>query len=383
VSSAADSVPSGALFATFLERVPDAIVAVDREGSIVLVNLLAETLFGYQRQELIGQPVEMLVPSTVRDHSQQRIAYFRDPISRPMAAGIELSGRRKDGTEFPAEISLASINLDGETLVAAAVRDMTARRGADTKFRNLLDAAPDAIIGIDPQCLIAMVNTQAEGLFGHGRNQLIGRPVDMLIPGAAAHLRSPHRIRGFHDPDPPPETWIMVDGRRADGSAFPAEVSLSSIETELGLLVCAAIRDVTERIEAQRERVRLETQRERDRLERQIHQSQRLESLGQLAGGIAHDFNNLLAAILNYVSFVSEEIGKEMEARRPEESARLHLMLSDVSQIGAAAERAARLTHSCLPLGAVRSSNPRSSIATQSSATSTICCCGRWASRWC
>jgi signal transduction histidine kinase len=138
---------------------------------------------------------------------------------------------------------------------------------------------------------------------------------------------------------------------RADGSEFPAEVSLSSIETEEGLMVCAAIRDVTERVEAQRERARLETQLERDRLERQLHQSQRLESLGQLAGGVAHDFNNLLAAILNYVSFVREEITKEIEVRPASEAVRLHEVLSDVSQIGSAAERAARLTHQLLAFG--------------------------------
>ena len=151
VSSVASSAPTdGALFATFLEAVPDAIVAVDAEGSIVLVNSQAETLFGYHRDELIGLPVELLVPSSVRDHSQQRIAYFRDPVSRPIGAGRELAGRRKDGSEFPAEISLASIDLDGQILVAAAVRDMSVRKRADAKFRSLLEAAPDAIVGVDP-----------------------------------------------------------------------------------------------------------------------------------------------------------------------------------------------------------------------------------------
>jgi signal transduction histidine kinase len=173
-----------------------------------------------------------------------------------------------------------------------------------------------------------------------------------LVPEAALTVVAPHPTSAFRDPGShPAEAWIALAGRRADGSEFPAEVSLSSIETEEGLMVCAAIRDVTERIEAQRERARLETQLERDRLERQLHQSQRLESLGQLAGGVAHDFNNLLAAILNYVSFVSEEITKEIELRPADESVRLHAVLSDVSEIGAAAERAAQLTHQLLAFG--------------------------------
>src|SRR3984957_18463108 len=116
-------------------------------------------------------------------------------------------------------------------------------------------------------------------------------------------------------------------------------------------MVCAAIRDVTERVEAQRERDGLPAEPQRGRVERQLPQSHRLESLGQLAGGVAHDFNNLLAAILNYVSFVSEEIEKEIELRPPDESVRLHEVLSDVSQIGAAAERAASLTHQLLAFG--------------------------------
>jgi PAS domain S-box-containing protein len=353
VSIVANSAPSGgALFATFLEAVPDALVAVDAGGSIVLVNSRAELLFGYQRQELIGQPLELLVPASVPDHSQLRIAFFLDPISRPMGAGRELSGRRKDGTEFPAEISLASINLDGDVVVAAAVRDLTERKRADAKVRTLLEVAADAIVGIDSSGLVTLVNARAESLFGYRRGQLIGRAVDVLFPDGATAGESTAPAPGFRDPgSEPADAWMPVTGRRADGTGFPAERSLSSIDTEEGPLLCMAIRDVTERIEAQRERARLEAQLEQDRIERQLHQSQRLESLGQLAGGVAHDFNNLLAAILNYAGFVSEEIVHEIELRPADESARLHEMLGDVAQIGAAAERAARLTHQLLAFG--------------------------------
>src|ERR1700722_12926094 len=113
-------------------------------------------------------------------------------------------------------------------------------------------------------------------------------------------------------------------------------------------MVCAAIRDVTERVEAQRERDGLPAEPQRGRVERQLPQSQRLESLGHLAGGVAHDFNNLLAAILNYVAFVSQEITEEIDIRPDGTSDRLTAVLSDVRQIGAAAERAATLTHQLL-----------------------------------
>jgi len=353
VTLAPSRLPSGeALFATFLEAVPDAIVGVIADGTMIMVNAKAEALFGYRRDEMVGRPLELLVPESVRDHSQLRDAYFQTPVPRPMRLGMELSGRRHDGSDFPVEISLAWIEIDGRLIVVAAVRDITERKRAEAKFRSLLEAAPDAIIGVNPDGVIALVNTQAEALFGYERNQLIGRPVELLVPGAALNIHSPHPNPGFRDPRTRPgEAWIALAGRRSDGAEFPAEVSLSSMETEEGLMVCAAIRDVTERVEAQHERDRMEAQLERDRLERQLHQSQRLESLGQLAGGVAHDFNNLLAAILNYVSFVNEEITAEIALRPSHESARLSAVLDDVSQIGAAAERAARLTHQLLAFG--------------------------------
>jgi PAS domain S-box-containing protein len=353
VTLAAPRVPlGGALFAAFLEAVPDAIVGVIADGSIVMVNAQTESLFGYSRDEMIGQQLELLVPASASDHSQLRATYFLDPIPRPMGLGMELAARRHDGGEFPVEISLASIEIEGRVLVIAAVRDITERKRAEAKFRSLLEAAPDAIVGVNPDGLIALVNTQAEALFGYERNQLIGKPVELLVPGAANNIHSPNPNPGFRDPRTRSvEAWIPLPGRRADGSEFPAEVSLTSIETEEGLLVCAAIRDVSERVEAQHERDRMEAQLERDRLERQLHQSQRLESLGQLAGGVAHDFNNLLAAILNYVTFVDEEITAEIALHPSREAARLTAVLEDVGQIGAAAERAARLTHQLLAFG--------------------------------
>ena len=99
--------------------------------------------------------------------------------------------------EFPAEISLAWIEIDGQLLVLASVRDITERKRAEAKFRSLLEAAPDAIVGVNPEGLIALVNTQAEALFGYERNQLIGKPVELLVPGAASNIHSPNPEPGF------------------------------------------------------------------------------------------------------------------------------------------------------------------------------------------
>ena len=351
---------NGSQFAAFLEAVPDAIVGVDIDGTIVIVNTQAELLFGYCRDELLGRPVDVLVPDAVRTvHPGHRASYFGNPLTRPMGAGMELAGRRKDGIEFPAEISLASIELDGRRIVSAAVRDVTERKRAEAKFRGLLEAAPDAIVGVNSEGRIALMNTQAEALFGYSRRELIGESVELLVPSGARAVHAKLRMRYFHDPRTRPlGAGMTLAGRRKDGSEFPAEISLSSIDTEDGLIVSAAIRDVTERVEAQRERDRLEAQHERDRLERQLHQSQRLESLGQLAGGVAHDFNNLLAAILNYVNFATEALTRQVAQHTAHEARELDSVLRDVRQIGAAAERAARLTHQLLAFGRREIINP-------------------------
>ncbi|HMC08722.1 MAG TPA: PAS domain S-box protein, partial [Actinomycetota bacterium] len=123
------AIGGGPTFQALLEAAPDAIVAVDREGVIRLVNAQTERLFGYSRGEMLGFAVEMLVPEPVRGvHPAHRAEYFADPRTRPMGAGLELSARRRDGSEFPAEISLSSIETDEGLLVSAAIRDITVRK---------------------------------------------------------------------------------------------------------------------------------------------------------------------------------------------------------------------------------------------------------------
>jgi PAS domain S-box-containing protein len=348
--AAATLLDTGATYRALLDAAPDAIVGVDQAGGIALVNDQAERLFGYDRDELLGQPVELLVPEMVRKvHPVWRRQYLADPQPRPMGAGTELAGRRKDGSEFPAEISLSAIDTRAGVLVSAAIRDVTDRKRADAKFRGLLEAAPDAIVGVDAFGRIALVNAQAERLFGYRRAELVGQPVEILVPESARSVHPAWRMGYFADPRPRPMgAGMELAGRRKDGSEFPAEISLSALETEEGLLVSAAVRDVTERIETQAERERLRAQAERERLESRLQQSQRLESLGQLAGGVAHDFNNLLAVVLNYAAFIGEEVTAASEA---EGGGHWEAVQRDVAQVERAARRATELTHQLLVFG--------------------------------
>ena len=232
-----------------LEAAPDAIVGVSGAGLIVLVNAAAERLFGYPRDELLGQPLEVLVPEAARGiHPGHRADYAADPSPRIMGAGMDLAGRRRDGTEFQAEISLSAIGTGESLIISAAVRDVTERERAGRKFRGLLEAAPDAIVGVSADGVIVLVNAQTEQLFGYRRDELLGQRLEMLVPEAARAGHPQHRAEYAAAPSRRPMgAGMELAGRRKDGTEFPAEIMLSAIETGEGIIASAAVRDVTDR----------------------------------------------------------------------------------------------------------------------------------------
>ncbi len=244
-----------------LEAVPDAMAIIDRQGIIERVNVQAERLLGYQRGELIGQSIEIVVPDRYRHvHAAMRGTYNANPHQRPMDSGLQLTALRKDGTEIPVDISLAPLETDDGMRIIAALRDITARTIAENArqkseqlFRGLLESAPDAMVVVDPSGLIQLVNAQAERLFGYTRVELHNQPVDLLIPERfrAAHVR--HRVGYLARPvSRAMGAELELFGRRKDGAEFPVDISLSPMKSDSGLLVIAAIRDLTERREAQR-----------------------------------------------------------------------------------------------------------------------------------
>jgi PAS domain S-box-containing protein len=344
------TITGGVRFAAFLEMIPEAVVAVDASGAVAVANVRAVDLFGFAPGELVDQPLEVLIPGAFRELlSRHDVVVDATESAQPQMSVVLITARRKDGSEFQAEVLLTSALMGGRSVTVAAIRDVTERKRMNGTFSRLVEVADEAAITVDRVGMIASVNREAEALFGYASNELVDQSVEVLVPAPKARVRGQRRNpRNTVDADAGLGVVTPLEGRRKDGSEFPVEISLSAVETKEGPLVSAAIRDAGDRAASRREEERAEVQRGRDLLESRLHQSHRLESLGQLAGGVAHDFNNLLAAILNYVGFVSDEIRVEIATRPTDARERLNAVLSDVAQIGAAAERAAALTHQLL-----------------------------------
>jgi PAS domain S-box-containing protein len=196
----------------------------------------------------------------------------------------------------------------GDVEFVGALIDVTDRKKAEQKFKDLLEAAPDAMVIVDRKGEIVLVNSQTEKLFGYRREELLGEPVDMLVP-ERHRARHPVRREGFFG-CPPARSMgagLELHGLRRNGTEFPVEISLSPLETEEGALVMNAIRDITERKHAQAER---------ELLGQRLRQAEKMESVGRLAAGIAHDFNNVLAGVFAYGEMLVEETPERSPLKR-------------------------------------------------------------------
>ncbi len=238
-------------FRNLMEAAPDAILITDPQGLIQLVNIQALRLFGYERSELIGQPMDRLVPEAARAlQSQHRAAFAANPRSQDLLdQRFELPGLRSNGSQFPSEVALSPLHTQDGLLTIHSIRDITERKRAEAKFRGLLESAPDAMIIVNQRGLIELVNAQAVTLFGYSRQELLGLPLENLVPKRLRQAHLQHRNHYHADPQPRRMGLGSQDllALRKDGSEFPTEINLSPLETDRGTLYISSVRDVTER----------------------------------------------------------------------------------------------------------------------------------------
>ncbi len=284
-----------------VESSPSGLLMTDAAGRIVLVNREIERLFGYSREELLGQAVELLVPERLRgQHAAFRAVFQGDPRIRAMGAGRDLYGVRRDGSEVPIEIGLTPVATTEGMFVLASMVDISGRRQAEARFRVAVESSPNGMMMVDAGGRIVLVNRAVERMFGYRREELLGQTVEALLPERYRHGHPGDRAGFFGAP----RERAMGAGRdlcglRRDRTEFPVEIGLNPIETDEGVLVLCSIVDISARKRAEAERAQLEDQ---------LRQSQKLEAIGTLAGGIAHDFRNILNGIIGYGELLRDAI---------------------------------------------------------------------------
>ncbi|HEY8882328.1 MAG TPA: PAS domain S-box protein [Dermatophilaceae bacterium] len=244
--------PGAVGFGVLLEAMPDALVGVDRTGVICLVNRQAEALFGYDRDALVGQLVEILVPKSFRmAHQAQREGYLAAPKTRSMGTEHQFSGVRRDGTEFPVDISLSHVQTGEGLLVIAALRDMTARNEAEEARRQsdmmlaAMQFSGDPIISSTLDGTITTWNPAAERLFGYTSAEMVGQPGILLSPKDRVDETGAVMSRvGAGEVVDNLESFRV----RKDGSVFPVSVTVAPIRDDEGVVIgtTAIPRDVTE-----------------------------------------------------------------------------------------------------------------------------------------
>jgi len=310
--------------AAILRSALDCIITFDLDGQITEFNPAAERAFGYTQQEALGREMaSLIIPESLRDTHRRGLALYNATNAGPsQGRRMELTAMRADGVEFPVEVAISRIIIDGKPMFTAYMRDITERKDAariTSELAAVVAHSNDAIVGCTLEGKIVSWNVGAERIYGYASEDMIGKPLDLLIP--------PDRLDEF------PQALTAV-GRgdslanyetirlRKDGKRISVSLTESPIRGENGRIsgLSSIARDITER----------------KRLEEELLQSQKMDAVGRLAGGIAHDFNNILTAILGYSDLIIGQIDERQ------------WMFKHLTEIRKAADFAASLTHQLL-----------------------------------
>jgi two-component system sensor kinase FixL len=279
----------------------DGIVVIDAKGRIEAFNPAAERLFGYKEREVLGRNVTVLMPSPYRDeHDAYLSRYLETGLAKIIGIGREVTGLRRDGTQFPLHLSVGEMSLGGERKFTGILHDLTERvrlderlRSSEAHWRSIVESAVDAIIVIDAHGRIEAFNPAAERLFGYAEADVVGRNVNMLMPSPYHEEHDSYLARYL-------ETGAAkiigigreVRARRADGSTFPVHLAVGEMSVNSERKFTGILHDLSARV----------------RMEEQLREQAAMVHLGEMAAVIAHEVKNPLAGIRGAVQVIGSRL---------------------------------------------------------------------------
>lgn len=310
--------------AAILNSALDCIISFDLDGRITEFNPAAERAFGYSQAEAHGRDMaELIIPEALRESHRRGIAIYN--ASTPTLLGLgqrmEFTAMKSDGSEFPIELSISRITIDGKLMFTAYLRDITERRKAEritSELAAVVENSNDAIVACSLDGVIRSWNAGAERIYGYTAEEAVGQPLNILLPedqgeGLPQTLTAVRRGESLADYE---TVRLRKNGKKICVSLTDSPIREAGTITGLSSIA----RDITER----------------KRLEEELLQSQKMDAIGRLAGGIAHDFNNILTAILGYSDLLIGQIDERQ------------WMYKHLAEIRKAADLAASLTHQLL-----------------------------------
>ena len=286
---------SAAWLAAIVESSDDAIIGKTLEGIVTSWNRAAERIFGYTAAEMVGGSITRIIPEDRRPEEAEVLERLRasEVIERFETIRLTKDGERIDISLTASPIKDAEGRIIGASTIARDIserrRSAAAVRGSEAQTQAIFEAASEAIVIVDRTGTIESVNRKAEDMFGYARAELLGQPLEILLPERVRARHVGHRVAYFEEP----RARSMGQGldlvaRRHDGTEFPVEISLSYFETAHGVRAVAFVTDITQR----------------QAMERATRQAERLSALGRLAAGIAHEVNNPIGIISSRIEIM-------------------------------------------------------------------------------
>lgn len=281
------------VYQKFFQASPVAQVIINKDSCIQYVNQRAAQLFQYEVKELLGKNISLLIPDGHKNHHPELVkSFFQSPQPRKMGQGRNLFGLKKNGKSFPVEVGLSPVETTDGLLVLSSVIDLTQQFLAEEKFKSAVESAPNGMLMIDSRGIIILVNKKIEELFGYERSELLGQPMDILVPDEfKAH--HPRFVQSFIENPSPRSMGIGRDlfAKNKTGRLFPVEIGLQPLQEEDDkVFVLASIVDITLRRQSE-----LEIQ-------------EKSEELKEFAYRTSHDLKSPLTTMSAMLGCIKEDL---------------------------------------------------------------------------